>query len=62
MKKCFVCKQGLDMKSKEWPNWEDDDGFIHTDFIYNEDYSAHSACVWRAAKTMMTAVELINDN
>ena len=40
----------------------EDCGKTHVEFIFNEDDSAHAACVWRAAKTMMTATELINDN
>ena len=61
MKKCFVCKEELTLKNQD-PCELDDCDKSHTSFIYNEDGSAHTDCVWRAAKTMMTAVELINDN
>ena len=50
MKKCFVCQQDLDINSKDWPNWEDGCGYIHTAFLFNADDSAHSECIWRMAK------------
>ncbi len=61
MKKCFVCKMELTL-TNQCPCDLDDCGKTHVEFIFNEDDSAHAACVWRAAKTMMTATELINDN
>jgi hypothetical protein len=50
MKQCFVCQQDLDIRSKDWPNWEDGCGYIHTAFLFNADDSAHSECIWRMAK------------
>ena len=61
MEKCFVCKEELTLKNQD-PCDLDDCDKSHVSFIFNEHDSAHSSCVWRAAKTMMTAVELINDN
>ena len=52
MKKCFVCKEELTLKNQDPCEIEDCDK-SHVSFIFNEDGSAHSQCVWDAAKEMV---------
>ena len=56
MKKCFVCKMELSL-TNQCPCDLDDCGKTHVEFIFNEDDSAHAACVWQAAKELMNDKE-----
>jgi len=60
MKQCFVCKEELTLTNQPACELKGCNK-THVSFIFNEDGSAHSACVWRAAKQLMSATEIIYD-